>query len=194
MTDPITRFGQLLERAIKTDLREPTACALATADADGRPAVRMVLLKGHGPDGFVFYTNVESRKAEELAPKPHAALCFYWPPLDAQVRVSGQASRVSDAEADEYFATRPPGSQIGAWASLQSRPLGSHRELEERVVEIERRFAGRPIPRPEFWSGYLLVPEEIEFWQARPNRLHERERYRRDPDSPEGWVLELLYP
>jgi pyridoxamine 5'-phosphate oxidase len=193
MPDPILRFTQLLERAKKTDLAEPTAAALATARSDGRPSVRVVLLKGVDQSGFVFYTNLESRKASDLSDNPFAALTFHWPPLEAQVRIEGRVARVDDAEADAYFSTRPRGSQIGAWSSLQSQPLSSYAELEARVLEIERRFADRPVPRPPFWSGFRLEPDRIEFWSGRASRLHERELYTRDdPDS--SWSIQLLYP
>ena len=191
MTDPIERFGALLDRARQTDLPEPTAMSLATADTRGRPSVRMVLLKGFDASGFAFYTNLESRKAGELLANPHAALCFHWQPLQVQVRVEGRVQQVSLPEADEYFATRPRGSQLGAWASLQSKPLDSYAELEGRVAEIRARFGEGPIPRPDFWSGFRVVPERIEFWTARADRLHEREVYTR---SDEGWSIELLYP
>ncbi|MEX2570671.1 MAG: pyridoxamine 5'-phosphate oxidase [Gemmatimonadota bacterium] len=193
MQDPIARFASLLERARATDLPEPTAVALATADSEGRPSVRMVLLKGFDQDGFVFYTNLQSQKARELAENPNAALCFHWQPLEAQVRVAGPVSRVTDAEADAYFESRPRGSQVGAWASRQSQPLESYARLEDRAAEIHVRFADRPIPRPHFWSGFRLSPTRIEFWSARPSRLHEREVFIRDPQSGE-WGVQLLYP
>ncbi len=193
MTDPIDRFIQLLERAKRADLAEPTAMALATAGADGKPSVRMVLLKGVDRSGFVFYTNLESQKASELGENPHAALGIHWPPLETQVRVEGRVVRVGHAEADAYFATRPRGSQIGAWSSPQSQPLSSYAELEARVAEIERRFADSTVPRPPFWSGFRLEPERIEFWSGRANRLHERELYTRD-EAGDGWTVQLLYP
>ena len=192
ITDPYVRFGELLEQARRPDILEPTAMALATADADGRPAVRMVLLKGFDRNGFVFYTNLESRKAEDLAGNPRAALCFHWQPLEIQVRIEGRVSPVTPAEADAYFASRPRGSQIGAWASLQSRPLPDRRMLEERIVEIEARYAEGSVPRPPFWSGYRVTPERIEFWSGRPSRLHDREVY--FPEADGGWRVERLYP
>ena len=166
--------------------------ALATADPEGRPSVRMVLLKDFDDDGFVFYTNLESRKAGQLRANPWAALCFHWQPLQAQVRIEGSVEPVNDEEADAYFATRLRGSQIGAWASLQSQRLKSYAELEQRVLDIEQRFAGGEVPRPPFWSGYRLVPDLMEFWSGRPNRLHERELFERSPDG--GWVVRMLYP
>jgi pyridoxamine 5'-phosphate oxidase len=193
--DPISRFGELLELAARTEeLAEPTAMALATADGTGRPSVRIVLLKGFDRHGFVFFTNLESRKADHLAENPRAALCFHWQPLEVQVRVEGLVSPVSDAEADQYFATRPHGSQIGAWASRQSRPLAAREELEERILETEARFAGIEVPRPPFWSGYRVSPERIEFWTGRPSRLHDREVYYADAEAEGGWRMERLYP
>lgn len=189
--DPIARFGELLERARQTDILEPTAMALATADAEGRPAVRMVLLKGFDQSGFVFFTNLESRKALDLAGNPRAALCFHWQPLEMQVRVEGRVTPVSEEEADAYFASRPRGSQIGAWASQQSRPLTAREELEERILETEARYAGLAVPRPAFWSGFRVAPERIEFWSGRPSRLHDREVYHAAED---GWRVERLYP
>lgn len=194
MTDPISRFHSLLEEARRTGLPEPTAMALATADASGRPSVRMVLLKDADPRGFVFFTNLESRKAGELAENPFAALCFYWQPLEVQVRVEGAVTPVDEEEADAYFASRPRGSQIGAWASLQSHPLPDRRELEERVREVQARFADAPVSRPPFWSGFRVAPERIEFWHGRPSRLHEREVFHADPAVAGGWRVERLYP
>ena len=194
ISDPIARFGELLERARQTDLPEPTAMALATADGEGRPSVRMVLLKGFDPAGFVFFTNLESRKAVDLAANARAALCFHWQPLEMQVRVEGRVTPVSEEEADAYFASRPRGSQIGAWASQQSRPLAAREELEERILETEARYAGLAVPRPPFWSGFRVAPERIEFWSGRPSRLHDREVYLADPGVEGGWRVERLYP
>ncbi|MEX2584583.1 MAG: pyridoxamine 5'-phosphate oxidase [Gemmatimonadota bacterium] len=191
MTDPIARFAALLDRARQTDLPEPTAMALATADAAGRPSVRMLLLKGIDAGGFVFYTNLESRKAVELRENPKAALCFHWQPLEIQVRVEGTVSEVSAEEADAYFNERPRGSQLGAWASVQSRPLPSYEELKARVAELQGQYGEGAIPRPPFWSGFRVWPERLEFWSARPDRLHERELFVRSGD---GWRTELLYP
>jgi pyridoxamine 5'-phosphate oxidase len=192
MIDPFIRFTQLLESAARADIAEPTAMTLATADARGRPSARMVLLKGVDEAGFVFYTNRESRKARDLAENPWAALCFHWHPIESQVRVEGFVREVDAAEADAYFATRPRGSQIGAWASLQSQPLRRYRDLEDRVEELYARFGDGAIPRPPYWSGYRLTPERLEFWSGRPSRLHEREVYSRGPSGE--WVVELLYP
>ncbi|HEV7590135.1 MAG TPA: pyridoxamine 5'-phosphate oxidase [Longimicrobium sp.] len=192
--EPFRRFGELLERAAGTDLREPTATSLATATAEGRPSVRMVLLKGFDESGFVFYTNLESRKAGDLAANPFAALCFHWQPLEVQVRIEGRVEPVTPEEADAYYATRARGSRIGAWASRQSTQLDAYETLVARVAEYEAKFDGAEIPRPPFWSGYRLVPDRIEFWSGRPNRLHERELYLRAEGLPLRWTKELLYP
>ena len=192
--DPIGRFIAVFEQAkrIAPELwPEPTAFALGTVDEEGRPAVRILLLKGVDERGFVFFTNYESRKGRELLSTQRAAMCFHWPHLERQVRVEGRAERVSDEEADAYFATRPRGSQIGAWASIQSQPMAQPGDLEARVAEIERRFAGRPVPRPPHWSGFRVVPDRIEFWHGMPSRLHERELYTRGEG---GWRIERLYP
>ncbi len=192
--DPIARFATLLEAAMAVDreqLPEPTAMTLATVGVDGQPSARVVLLKSVGPDGFVFYTNLRSRKGSELAHTPRAALCFHWQPLEVQVRVEGAVSLVPDADADAYFATRPRISQLGAWASDQSAPLADYAELEKRLRAAEERFAGLDVPRPSHWSGYRLEPQAIEFWRNRPFRLHERERYER---GRHGWRMTLLYP
>lgn len=192
--DPIARFERLLAAAVALDrsvLPEPTAMTLATVGPDGRPSARVVLLKSVGADGFVFYTNLHSRKGRELAGNHHAALCFHWQPLEEQVRVEGIAVQVPDAEADAYFATRPRVSQLGAWASDQSAPLDQYATLQMRLREAERRFEGVEVPRPPHWSGFRLTPDRIEFWRSRPFRLHERERYERDGDA---WRVMLLFP
>ncbi len=191
MTDPISRFRELFERVLESGLHEPTAMTLATADARGGPSARVVLLKDFDEHGFVFFTNVESRKGRDLAANPRAALCFYWPPLEMQVRVEGAVTAVSGEEADAYFASRARGSQIGAWASRQSRPLPARAELEERVREAEARFEGAAVPRPPFWSGFRVAPERVEFWYGRPSRLHDREVF---TSTPDGWREERLYP
>lgn len=165
--------------------------ALATVDDAGQPSVRIVLLKAFDERGFVFYTNFEGRKGQELLAHPSAALCFYWAPLDIQVRIEGTVTKVADKEANAYFATRDRRSQIGAWASRQSRPLESPTALDERVARYDREFAGRDVPRPEFWSGFRVSPERIEFWKGKPNRLHERHLYTREGDA---WRIETLYP
>jgi pyridoxamine 5'-phosphate oxidase len=187
--DPIAMFSALFQRA-GGDAAEANAMVLSTVDADGRPSARYVLLKGVDARGFVFYTNAESRKARAIAAHPYAALTFYWPP-ETQVRVDGDAERVSDADADAYFATRPRASQIGAWASLQSAELASRDALDVRVAGIETRFASAPITRPPFWTGFRVVPRSIEFWTRDPARLHARVRFQR---SGGGWTRTLLYP
>lgn len=190
--DPFARFGEVLEQArARDDIPEPNALSLATVGEHGRPSCRIVLLRGFDQRGFVFYTNLRSHKGNDLAANPHTALCFHWQPLEVQVRVEGPAQQVSDAEADGYFASRPRGSQIGAWASLQSAPLESRAQLEDRVREIEARFNGQPVPRPPFWSGFRVVPERIEFWYGQPSRLHHRDVYTRHES---GWTIHQLYP
>jgi len=189
--DPIELFRELFEQATQLCV-EPDAMVLSTVDPDGRPSGRYVLLKAFDQRGFVFYTNLESRKARALAANPHAALTFYWGPIEKQVRIEGSVERVSDEEADRYFDTRPRPFQIGAWASTQSTTLASRTALEERVAEMTRRFENAAaIPRPPFWSGFRIVPSSIEFWTRDPARLHERERYERANGQ---WVSRFLYP
>lgn len=192
--DPIARFRALFAEACAVDpvlLPDPTAMTLATADATGHPSARVVLLKHVDERGFVFYTNYRSRKGRELLANPHAALCFWWPPLETQVRVEGHTETVSVEEADAYFASRARESQIGAWASQQSETLASAEALARAVAEAERRFERSPVPRPPHWSGFRIVPGRIEFWRARAFRLHERELYERDG---EGWRVRRLFP
>jgi pyridoxamine 5'-phosphate oxidase len=189
--DPISRFHAILSRARAASPFDPTAAALATADAAGRPSVRMVLVKDVDERGFVFFTNHNSRKARDVAEDPFAALCFHWPAIEEQARVEGSVSRIADAESDAYFATRPRESQVSAWASRQSAPLASRAALEAAARDVEARFAGMPVPRPEFWGGYRVVPERIELWRARAGRLHDRELFVRDGG---GWTRTLLYP
>jgi pyridoxamine 5'-phosphate oxidase len=191
MTDnPIEVFRELYARAAQS-CAEPDAMVLSTVDADGQPSGRFVLLKAVDERGFVFYTNLESRKATALAANPRASLCFYWPSIDKQVRIEGRVERVSDAEADAYFSTRPREFQIGAWASTQSATLASRALLEEQVGSARARFEGGAVTRPPFWSGYRVVPASIEIWTRDPARLHVRERYEHRDDS---WVRTLLFP
>jgi len=188
--DPITEFLNAVERA-KAHQVDTAPVVLATADSEGRPSARLVLLRGTDPRGFVFFTNYNSRKGRELTDNPQAALCFYWSSLDEQIRIEGRVERVSDDESDTYFAGRPRGSQLGAWASDQSQVLSSRETLEERYREIERRFDGQSVQRPAFWGGFRLIPSRIEFWYGRPDRLHDRVVYAREAG---GWRIERLYP
>lgn len=189
--DPIARFAQAFAEASKLQPKDPNAMTLATVDPDGRPSARVVLLKGFGADGFVFYTNLESRKGVALKAHPFAALCFYWPALDRQIRVEGPVLTVPDREADSYFASRPRGSQLGAWASAQSRPLESRSVLEDRLAALEQQHQGHAVPRPPHWSGFRLQPDRIEFWEGRASRLHERVLFRRESGR---WISTLLNP
>jgi pyridoxamine 5'-phosphate oxidase len=193
--DPIRLFGAWLDEARATEPNDPEAMALATADADGRPSVRMVLLKGHDDRGFVFYTNRDSRKAGELAANAHAALCFHWKSLRRQVRVEGRVEWASDAESNAYFATRSRDSQLGAWASDQSRPLDARETFEARFEAARARFAGGDVPRPPHWGGYRIVPARIELWSDRAHRLHERRIFTRTATGDaSGWDEGLLFP
>jgi pyridoxamine 5'-phosphate oxidase len=188
--DPITEFQNAVERA-KAHQVDTTPVVLATTDTAGRPSARLVLLRGVDARGFVFFTNYHSRKGRELTANPHAALCFHWVSLDEQIRIEGSVERVSGEESDAYFASRPRGSQLGAWASEQSQVLPSRETLEERYREIERRFEGRQVDRPPFWGGFRLTPVRIEFWYGRPDRLHDRVVYTRDGSA---WRIDRLYP
>jgi pyridoxamine 5'-phosphate oxidase len=190
-TDPVERFQAWFREAEQAGVEVPEAMTLATASTDGAPSARMVLLKDADQHGFVFYSGYVSRKAAELAENPRAALVFYWRPLGRQVRIEGRVERVSEADSAAYFATRPRGSQLAAWASHQSRPLESREELERRYAELEREYAGREVPLPPHWGGFRLRPDSIEFWEHRENRLHERTYYTR---AREGWTGVLLSP
>jgi pyridoxamine 5'-phosphate oxidase len=188
--EPIELFARWFAEAAAKE-PEPNAMSVATVAAGGAPSARMILLKGVDDRGFVFYTNLDSRKAAELSENPYVALCFHWKSLGRQVRVEGVVEAVSEREADAYFATRPRESQLGAWASDQSRPLASRSVLDERVAAVEKRFARGPIPRPPHWSGYRVLPSRVEFWEAQPFRLHDRLVYLRDGNA---WRSERLYP
>ncbi len=189
--DPFARFAEDFERAKALGIDDPNAMHLATVDPDGMPSVRVVLLKGFDERGFVFYTNLESAKGEALAANPRAEMNFYWRELARQIRIAGPVSQVTDEEADAYFASRARLSQLGAWASRQSRPLPSQAHLLAAVAKHEGRFIGQPVPRPPFWGGFRLAPERFEFWRFKPFRLHLRTEYRRTDD---GWQVTELYP
>jgi pyridoxamine 5'-phosphate oxidase len=190
-TDPFALFDEWFAEARASESNDPEAMALATAGADGQPHVRMVLLKGHGPDGFVFFTNEQSAKGSQLRENRRAALLFHWKSLRRQVRIEGDVERVPPPQADAYFASRARDSQLGAWASDQSRPLDSRATFEQRFEEMKRRYDGKDVPRPPHWGGYRVIPERIEFWSDRPHRLHERRLFVRDGDR---WAEGLLYP
>jgi pyridoxamine 5'-phosphate oxidase len=189
--DPIRQFSKWFEEAITIGVIEPHSMALATSTPDGRPSVRIVLLRGCDERGFVFFTNYESRKAIELEANPRAALALHWHELERQVRIEGRVERISAAESDAYFQSRPLGSRLGAWASRQSEVIAGRESLEARYEELQSRYPDGEVPRPENWGGYLVVPDVIEFWQGRPNRLHDRLLFRR---RGTGWVIERLAP
>ena len=191
VSDPIAAFQEALARAKTRETSDATAMTLATVSADGRPSARVVLLKSVDSQGFVFYTNFTSRKGRELEKHPYAALCFHWPAAAEQVRIEGHVERVSDAEADAYFASRPRGSQIGAWASTQSEIIASREELEKAFADVEERYQGRDVPRPPHWSGFRVAPERIEFWFGRDSRLHDRYLYVR---TENGYSSNQLWP
>lgn len=190
--DPFKQFGFWFDAAQDAGLVHPDAFALATVSEEGRPSARMLLLKGFDESGFVFYTNSESRKGQELHGNSNAAICFWWDKLERQVRIEGKVERVPGEEADLYFSTRPRGSRLGAWASRQSRVIEGREYLDRQYHKFELDYADMDIPRPGYWNGYRLVPSTIEFWQGRPNRLHDRLRYRKRRDG--GWVIERLAP
>ena len=190
--DPFAQFDQWFQRALAAGLPEPTAMTLATADKDGIPSARIVLLKEFDQRGFTFFTNYGSQKGKELTENPHAALVFYWAQLERQVRIVGTVGRVTREESERYFSSRPFGSKIGAWASNQSGVLQSRDELDRRVEELTRQYDGKDVPLPPNWGGYRLVPATLEFWQSRPNRVHDRFRYSRLSDD--GWRIERLSP
>jgi len=190
-SDPFALFEQWFAEARAAEPNDPEAMALATADSGGNPSVRMVLLKGHGPEGFTFYTNVGSRKGGELAANPNAALLFHWKTLRRQVRIEGSVEAVATEEADAYYATRARDSQLGAWASDQSRPLDRRETLEARFAEVARRYDGQPVPRPPHWVGFRVKPRQMEFWKDGAHRLHERQTFVREDGS---WSEGLLYP
>jgi pyridoxamine 5'-phosphate oxidase len=191
VSDPFQLFDEWFAEARASELNDPEAMALATADDQGLPSVRMVLLKGYGPDGFIFYTNQRSRKGEELAANPHAALLFHWKSLRRQVRVEGPITNIPSEQADAYFASRSRDSQLGAWASNQSWSLPDRAEFEKRYEDMRAKFEGEEVPRPPHWGGFRVMPETIEFWSDRPHRLHERRLFSR---GAEGWSEGLLYP
>lgn len=190
--DPIALFDQWYGEARASEPNDPDAMALATVDAQGRPSVRMVLLKGHGPGGFIFYTNFESQKARDIGANPHVALLFHWKSLRRQIRIEGPLAPVDAATADAYFASRSRDSQLGAWASDQSRPLADRATFEARIAQVRAHYEGRDVPRPPHWSGFCVTPQRIEFWLDRPYRLHERTVYA--VDGAGGWRAGMLYP
>ncbi len=190
--DPIRQLQRWLQEAIEAQIVEPYAMCLATVDAHGCPDARFVLLRGLDERGLVFYTSANSAKGRQLGANPYATAVFWWDALGRQVRVQGAVEQVSDEEADAYFATRPRGHQLAAWASPQSEVIPNRQVLEERMAELEQQYEGRPVPRPPYWLGYRILPHIIEFWQGRPNRLHDRLRYTRQPDG--SWKIERLAP
>jgi pyridoxamine 5'-phosphate oxidase len=192
--DPIKQFEAWFDEALEAEVEEPNAMTLATASADGRPSARIVLLKGLDERGFVFYSNYESRKGTELAQNPRASLVFWWEPLERQVRITGDVERLPEDESTEYFHSRPQGSQLGAWASPQSHVIDARSVLHERLEAVREQFGEGDVPRPTHWGGYVVRPLEIEFWQGRPNRLHDRLRFRRDAVDAADWTLERLAP
>lgn len=191
LPDPLSQFEQWLQAAVDAGMQEPTAMTLATVNADGRPSARIVLFKGLHDGGLSFYTNYEGRKGRELAQNPHAALVFWWDKLERQIRIEGRVEKLPLEKSLEYFHSRPRASQLGATASQQSEVVSSRNELERRLQSITQQYEGQAVPLPEFWGGYRLMPETVEFWQGRRDRLHDRLQYRR---TPPGWKVELLEP
>ena len=191
-SDPIAQFQNWLQQALDAQLVEPTAMTLATADRNGRPSARIVLLKGLDARGFIFFTNYESRKAQELTENPQAALTFYWADLERQVCIAGQVTRIGRDESEAYFMSRPRGSRLAAWASKQSEIVRDRAELEQKWDQLEKKYPNKDVPMPPYWGGYVLSPDRIEFWQGRANRLHDRFRYTRNPDK--SWQIERLSP
>ena len=189
---PFKQFDKWFQQALAAGLPEPNAMTLATATPDGKPSARVVLLKGFNEHGFVFFTNYESQKGRELSANPHAALVCYWIELERQVRISGRVSRVSAEESEDYFRSRPVGSQLGAWVSRQSQVVSGREILEDKLEELTQEYQSKPIPLPPYWGGYRVAPDTIEFWQGRPNRLHDRLRYTRQ--SGDQWLIERLSP
>ena len=194
--DPFRQFERWFDEAVKAEIPEPNAMTLATADASGRPSARVVLLKGFDDRGFVFFTNYASRKGRELAARHDAALQFFWPELERQIRIEGVVAKVETGESASYFASRPRGARLGAWASPQSEPIDGRDALEALFAAAEARYAsaGDDIPRPSHWGGYRLAPSFLEFWQGRPSRLHDRIRYRRNPGNAKAWIIDRLAP
>ena len=190
--DPFAQFDAWFKEALTGDFKEPTAMALATADSGGFPSVRMVLLKNYDERGFVFFTNYDSRKGRELSQNPRASLLFWWDKLGRQIRIEGEVEKISAEESSQYFSSRPRGSQLGAWASSQSAVIAGREALENSLAEFEQKFAGQAVPRPEYWGGYRLKPRVFQFWQSRPNRLHDRLQYRKLTGG--SWVMERLAP
>lgn len=190
--NPFAQFDAWFKEALQAEFQEPTAMALATADAAGFPSVRMVLLKSYDERGFVFFTNYGSRKGRDLSQNPRASLLFWWDKMGRQIRIEGDVEKVREEESSQYFSSRPRGSQLGAWASRQSTVIAGREELEDRLLEFEREFRGKPVPRPQYWGGYRVIPLVFQFWQSRPNRLHDRLQYRKLTGG--GWVIERLAP
>ena len=190
--NPFQQFQTWFDQALSAELPEPNAMTLATATASGKPSARIVLLKGFDEEGFVFYTNYSSHKGQELADNPWGSLVFWWAELERQVRIDGPVEKVSQEESEAYFQSRPIGSQLGAWASPQSKVIASREELEQKMTDLEEKYKNETIPKPPQWGGYRLIPHELEFWQGRPNRLHDRLRYRQQTDGT--WLRERLAP